>query len=345
MNTAQQLLCLAPGKPAQFELRPCDVPAPGRGQVLVRIEASSVNPIDAKRSAGYGRRILKLKGAASFPLSLGNDLAGIVQSVGAGDSFWKPGDRVFGLVPTGPHGAHASHVLAQARDLRAAPSNRTAQELAVLPYTFTTLWLALQSVGLNQDNARGKEVLVHGASGGLGQLAQQVLNRWGAQVTAVCSTAHVQTCRALGTKMVVDRTRRALSSLPTCYDVSLNFAAWQDEAALIGRLKPGAMGHATTVHPLLDSIDVHGWIKGGWRVYRAWSEMNELATRQGGGFTTYAWTIFRPNAQALDALQTLLLSNIGLRLPIGLSVPLLHGEQAFAHVAQQRAGRAILTPA
>jgi NADPH:quinone reductase-like Zn-dependent oxidoreductase len=345
MSTAQQLLCLAPGSPAQFAIRPHDVPSPGRGQVLVRVEATSINPIDAKRSTGYGRRVLALIGAARFPLALGNDLAGVVQSLGPGDTTCQPGERVFGLVPTGSQGAHASLVLAQAKHLRAAPANYTSQELAALPYTFTTLWLALQSVGLNQRNAKGKEVLVYGASGGLGQLALQVLSRWGARVTAVCSTAHVQTCQDLGAAVVVDRTHRALSTLPTCYDVSLNFAAWPDEASLVSRLKPGAMGHATTVHPLLDSIDTQGWLKGGWRVFRAWSAMRGLARTAGGRGTRYAWTIFQPSTQALDALQELLATHIGLHLPIGLSVPLAQGEQAFAHVAQQRAGRAILTAA
>lgn len=342
MSTAQQLLCLATGKPAQFEIRPCEVPAPGRGQVMVRVEASAVNPIDAKRSEGYGQRVLKLKGAGRFPLVLGNDLAGTVQSVGSGETAFKPGDRVFGLLPTGPQGAHASFVLAQATHLRAAPANCTSLELAALPYTFTTLWLALQSVGLRQDNAMGKQVLVHGASGGLGQMALRVLTRWGARVTAVCSTAHVQLCRDLGAEVVVDRTRRALSTLPTCYDASLNFAVWSDEAALVSRLKPGAMGHATTVHPFLGSIDAHGWVKGGWQLYRAWSDMRGLARATGGREARYAWTIFQPSTQALDALQAMLIADIGFHLPIGLSVPLAQAEQAFAHVAHQRAGRAMI---
>ncbi|RRS02349.1 zinc-binding alcohol dehydrogenase [Aquabacterium soli] len=344
MSVAEQLFCLAPGHPATFALQLRHVPQPGPGQVLVRVKGSSVNPIDAKRSTGYGRRVLALKGAARFPAVLGNDFAGVVQATGAGVTACKPGDRVFGLVPTGAHGAHASQVLADARYLRAAPANHTHQELAALPYTFTTLWLALRSVGLNQHNAKDKEVLVHGASGGLGQLSLQVLSRWGARVTAVCSTAHVQRCKDLGATVVVDRTRRALSTLPTCYDATLNFAIWQDERALVSRLKPGAMGHATTVHPLLDSMDVHGWFKGGWRVYRAWSAMRGAARAAGGRGTRYAWTIFQPSTEALHALEALLLANVGLHLPIGLIIPIAQGEQAFAHVAQQRPGRAILMP-
>jgi len=344
MSTAQQLLCLATGNPAQFELRPHRVPEPGRGQVMVRVEATSVNPIDEKRSTGYGRRLLGLIGAARFPLALGNDLAGVVQTVGSDVTTFKAGDRVFGLVPTGPQGAHASLVLVQAQHLRIAPANVTAEELAALPYNFTTFWLALQGVGLNQDNAKGKEVLIHGASGGLGQLALQVLTRWGARVTAVCSTAHVQMCLDLGAAAVVDRTRQALSTLPACYDVSLNFAVWQDDATLVNRLKPSAMGHATTVHPMLDSIDTKGWIKGGWQLYRTWFSMRGLAKAAGGPDTRYAWTIFQPNKLALDTLQELLNANMGLHLSIGLTVPLSQGAQAFAHVAQHHAGRAIIKP-
>lgn len=345
MTAAQEWLCLAPGKPAAFALRSRELAAPGPGQVLVQVAASSVNPIDVKRSAGYGRRLLALKGAARFPLALGNDLAGVVLAVGPGDVPFKAGDRVFGLLPTGRHGAHASHVLAQASLLRATTQNHASAELAVLPYTFTTLWLALRGVGLGAHNAKGKEVLVHGASGGLGQLALRALTWWGARVTAVCSTAHVQACNDLGAAVVVDRTRRELSTLPTRYDASLNFATWQDEATLIARLKPGALGHATTVHPLLGSFDAHGWLGGGWQAFRAWSTMRHLSVSSGGRGTRYAWTVFRPDATALDALKALLDADIGLRLPIGLQVPLAQGERAFSHVAQARAGRAVLTSA
>jgi NADPH:quinone reductase-like Zn-dependent oxidoreductase len=343
VTVAQQLVCLEPDPQPTLTLRNAELGAPGRGQVLVRTLAMSVNPIDVKRAQGYGRRLLGLKGAARFPLVLGNDVAGVVQAVGPGVTAWKAGDRVFGLIPTGPQGAHASHALVAASLLRASPSHCTDAALAALPYTFTTLWWALQSIGLNQANARDKAVLVHGASGGLGQLALQVLVRWGARVTAVCSTAHVLTCRDLGAQEVLDRRQQSLSSLPRRFDASLNFAVWQDEAALIGCLKPKAVGHATTVHPLLASFDEGGWVQGGWRAWQAWSGMRQQAQALGPQ-TRYAWVVFRPSAPALDALQGLLPGGSGLHLPIGLAVPLSQGQAAFAHVAEPRAGRAILLP-
>jgi D-arabinose 1-dehydrogenase-like Zn-dependent alcohol dehydrogenase len=342
MTVAQQLVCLAPGTPTRLSLQTTPLSAPGRGQVLVQTLATCVNPIDVKRSAGYGRRLLGLKGAARFPLVLGNDLAGVVQAVGPGPTAWKPGDQVYGLIPTGPQGAHASHLNVDAKLLRPSPLDCAPEALAALPYTFTTLWLALQSIGLHQGNAPHKAVLVHGASGGLGQLALQVLVRWGARVTAVCGTAHVQRCRDLGALEVLDRHQQALSSLPPRFDASLNFAAWPDEAALISRLRPNAMGHATTVHPLLASFDEQGWVQGALQAYQAWSDMRKLALAKGPS-TRYTWVVFRPSAPALDALHSLR-PGTGLRLPIGLTAPLSQGQSAFSHVAQQRAGRAILIP-
>lgn len=342
MTLAQQLVCRAPQALPDLAIRTCSLSEPRKGQVLVRVQATSVNPIDVKRAQGYGQRILKLKGAARFPLVLGNDLAGVVASVGPGERTWNPGDRVYGLVPTGPQGAHASHVLANSELLRAAPAQRSAAQLAALPYTFTTLWRALQSVGLNPASAKHKVVLVHGASGGLGQLALQLLHRWGARVTAVCSTAHVQTCLDLGAQEVLDRQQQSLSSLAPRFDASLNFAAWADESSLISRLKLHAMGHATTVHPLLASFDEGGWVRGGLHVFQAWSGMRKQVAAVGAS-TRYAWVVFRPCAQALDALAHELNAQ-GLHLPIGLSAPLAQGPIAFEHVAQQRSGRAILLP-
>jgi NADPH:quinone reductase-like Zn-dependent oxidoreductase len=342
MTVAQQLACLGPHTPPKLAMQNKTLGKPGRGQVLVQVQAASVNPIDVKRAQGYGRRILRLKGAARFPLVLGNDLAGVVAAVGPGSDAFKPGDRVYGLVPTGPQGAHASHVLADASLLRAAPAQLSMAQLAALPYTFTTLWLALKAVGLDEVSAQHKAVLVHGASGGLGQLALQVLARWGARVTAVCSTPHVQTCLDLGAHEVLDRLVRPVTSLPRQFDASLNFAAWADEASLLGCLKPNAMGHATTVHPLLASFDEGGWVRGGIHAYQAWSNMRKRAAALGAA-TRYAWVVFQPSTQALDALAHGL--SVGrLHLPIGLTASLSQGTMAFEHVAQQRQGRAILLP-
>ena len=180
-----ELICIEPGTPPRLSLRTRQLPRPGVGQVLVRVEATSVNPIDAKRASGYGKRLLGLKGAGRFPLVVGNDLAGVVEETGTGVARFRKGHQVFGIVATGKRGgAHTSHVLASEDDLMTAPAGSDVQMLATLPYSFTTMWLAVRSTGLSADNAASKRVLISGASGALGRLALALLRLFNAYLAS-----------------------------------------------------------------------------------------------------------------------------------------------------------------
>lgn len=341
MSTAMKLLCLGSADHVQLETRKMAMPQPGKGEVLVRVEATSVNPIDVKRAKGYGRRLLSLKGAGKFPLVLGNDFAGEIVSVGAGVRQWRPGERVMGLVPTGKKGgAHATHLTVDAHLVRPAVDGLASNALAAFPYTFTTLWLALRGAGINEGNAKGRKVLVHGASGGLGQLALQVLASWRASVTAICSTANIDLCRNFGATSVWDRSRDCLEELPDYFDACLNFGAWEDEEILLRRLRQGALGYATTVHPLLSNVDRRGLLLGAWRSRQDWRRMQSLAAAKGAH---YRWIIFQPDGNALDMLHQFLTSG-ALTLSVGVSVPFSDAALAFEHAARQKRGRAILLP-
>lgn len=340
MSSAERLVCRSPAEPPALSVEPMPVPRGKKGEVVVRVEATSVNPIDVRRAAGYGRRLLMLKGAGKFPLVLGNDIAGVVESVGEDVLTWRPGDCVIGVVPTGKGGAHATHVAVDSRWLRPSVDDRDAASLAAFPYTFTTLWQSFRKAGIGERNAKDLEVLVHGASGGLGQMAIQLLARWGAAVTAICSTANVDLCRDLGAATVWDRKCQSLSDLPQRYDAALNFGAWQDEEKLIGSLKRGALGYATTVHPLLSNFDTYGWLAGAWRTRQDMRRAAGLAAAKGA---RYGWVVFNPEKEALDSLHRFL-SQSALVLPVGIAVSLSEAEQAFDHVARQQPGRAILRP-
>ena len=339
----RELICLEPASPPRLQVRNGELPLPGRDQVLVRVEASSVNPIDARRAGGYGQRLLGLKGAAKFPLVLGNDLAGRVESVGPDVATFAPGQRVYGLVGTGKAGgAHASMVVVPEAQLLAAPNSADAASLAVLPYSFTTMWLALRGAQLSASNAAGKRVLVHGAAGALGRLALQLLSGWGSRITAICDVGKAQECRALGAEHAVERGPNAIASLPADFDVVLNFASWDDELALASRLGTHALGHATTVHPLLGNFDKLGWVRGALASARD-KKAVRTAVQQRSPHARYAWTIFKPDPEALAALE------IGVRerrlsLPVGLQVPLEKAAAAFAHLAAGKPGRAVLLP-
>jgi reticulon-4-interacting protein 1, mitochondrial len=338
-----ELVCIEPATPPRLALRSAAVPPAGRAQVLVRVQATSVNPIDVKRAGGYGRRLLGMKGAARFPLVLGNDVAGIVEASGEGVTRFAPGQRVFGLLPTGRNGgAHASHVVVPQDLLMPAPDEAEASALAVLPYSFTTMWLALRSAGLTSASAKHARVLISGASGGLGRLAMQALQPWGSHITAICGRGQRQAGLDLGAQVTLEHGPGCIESLPRDFDAVLNFASWDDDALLASRLAPSAIGHATTVHPLLGNFDRFGWLRGAWACRQ--DRKNVLAViASRSSRARYAWTAFKPDREALEALAEGLKAGRFV-LPIGIAAPLADAIAAFDHVSAGRPGRAVLLP-
>lgn len=339
MTQSQALFCLAPADVPQLEIRRIPPPRPRRGEVLVEQLASSINPIDAKRASGYGSRLLSLRGASRFPLVLGNDIVGIVRAHGEGVSNLPPGALVFGTAPTRSQGAYASHVTVARECLRRAPAGCDVSAVATLPYCFTTAWIALQGAGLAPVTAAGRKVLINGAAGALGQLALHVLRDWGARVTAIDSEPRLPACRQLGAVELVARGPGSLERMPTDFAAILNFGSWDDDALLSARLARDALGHATTVHPLLGHFDHHGWLCGARAARKDWSAARERVAARSAS-ARYAWTVYQPNAKALDALAPRIAA--GLALPVGWSGPMAQAAAGFAHVSGGGSGRAVL---
>lgn len=342
MSSPMALVCRVGAHVASHSLnwQPVDQRAIGRDEVRVQVLVASVNPIDVKRAAGYGQRVLSLMGAGGRELVLGNDFAGVVTEVGRGVLHAAVGDRVWGLVPTGAQGSHRSEVCVSSRWVRPLPESVLMVSAAALPYTFTTLWRALKAVGLHEQNAAGRHVLVNGGGGALGQLAIQLLSRWGASVTAVCGSASGARCLSLGAHQVIDRQTTALSELPSNCDVTLNFGSWANEFDVMGRLHRSALGHASTVHPLLGEIDARGWLAGGLSCLHAWRTMRSHAHRVAPN-ARYAWTVFKPDEDAMNALQASFRSR-PVVLEVAHRAPFTQAQSAFAHVGQGRPTRAVL---
>ena len=339
----RELVCSEAATPPRLVERSVELPHLDTGEVLVQVQATSVNPIDAKRAAGYGRRLLALKGAARFPLVLGNDVAGVVESIGAGVTRFARGQRIFGLVGTGrAGGAHASHVVVPQDFLLPAPDDADPAALAALPYSFTTMWLALRSTGITACNARAARVLINGASGGLGRLAMQVLRHWGSEITAICGRGQRRAGLDLGAQVAVEHGPACIQSLASDFDVVLNFANWDDDALVASRLGARAMGHATTVHPLLANFDRLGWLGGAWASRRERNQVRAIVASRAPK-ASYAWTIFKPDRDALEALAEGVRGR-RLALPIGIAVPFSNAIAAFEHVSAGQPGRAVLLP-
>jgi len=191
------------GGPEVLELVRRPRPTPDSAQVLVRVHAASVNARDWHVMRGEPR-LARLMDRTAFALRRprlpvrGTDLAGVVEAVGAGVTRWKPGDAVFGEGV----GTFAEYALASADQLAGIPAGMPFEQAAALPLAATTALLCLDETGLTP----GREVLVNGASGGVGTFAVQLAKVMGLHVTAVVSTRNVPLVRSLGADEVVDYT-------------------------------------------------------------------------------------------------------------------------------------------
>ena len=332
------LVC--PGPNGGFEIRQAPRSEPAADEIEIAVAAAAVNPIDVRRAEGYGQRLLSLLGAGRFPMVLGNDCAGTVTAVGRSVAAFKVGDRVYGVKPTSAEGTHASHAIVKARHMLPAPDGHDLQALGALPYSFATMWLAVRGAGLTRQNAAGKRVLVHGAAGGLGTLSLQMLSAWGARVTATARPSDFAACREAGAVELVDRGDRPFGPLVRSFDATLNFAAWEDDLTLLGCLRDGALGHATTVHPLMRNFDELGWMRGALKTF---SDKRCHRAALPTNAKSYAWTLFRPVQGALLELRQLVdQQRIG--LPIAVQAPLAEAAEAFDHVKNGRRGRAMILP-
>ncbi|NUT75629.1 zinc-dependent alcohol dehydrogenase family protein [Pseudomonas sp. C1C7] len=181
---------------ASFRLASIDRPVPGAGQVLVRITASGVNPLDGKIRAGQAGHARQ-----PLPAVLGMDLAGTVETVGAGVSGWTPGDEVYAMATGigGAQGSLAEYAVVDARLLARKPSNLSMREAAGLPLVLITAWEGLV------DRARvraGQKVLVHGGAGGVGHVAVQIARAFGAEVFATGSARSREIIESLGATFI-----------------------------------------------------------------------------------------------------------------------------------------------
>ena len=189
------------GGPEVLTLEEVDQPAVGDDDVLIRVRASSVNPLDnyAMRGTPY---VVRLQAGLSRPKDpgLGFDIAGVVEAVGKGVSAFEPGDEVIAW----RQGAFAEYVVLRADGVIVhKPERITFEQAAAVPVAGLS---ALQAVRDKGGLAAGQRVLVNGAAGGVGSFAVQIAVAHGAEVTGVCGTTGVDLVRSLGAAKVVDYT-------------------------------------------------------------------------------------------------------------------------------------------
>ncbi|HUA45152.1 MAG TPA: NADP-dependent oxidoreductase [Solirubrobacteraceae bacterium] len=220
------------GGPDVLKLVTLPIPEPGVSQILIRVHAAGVNPID-----GANRQTGAFVGQP--PFVLGWDVSGTVEAVGPGVTLYKPGDAVFGLLPFPQgHGAYAEHVVGPTRAFVLKPDQLDHVQAAAIPMVGLTAWQALVDTA---DVHQGSRVLITGAAGGIGHLAVQIAKARGAHVTALASAADLDFVRSLGADEAIDYNATDFTQVVGDQDVVLDVVGGDYPARALDVLKPGGI--------------------------------------------------------------------------------------------------------
>jgi NADPH:quinone reductase-like Zn-dependent oxidoreductase len=200
------------------EVRDMPMPSPGTGDMLVKVCAASINPVDWKMGAGQLRVITGYK----FPKVLGRECAGEVVETGSRVARFKKGDQVVALPPVRSMGAFAEYACAPEMTTFPKSGSISFEQAACIPIAGLTALQALRDKG---QVSYGKKVLVNGASGGVGHFAVQIAKLFGADVTGVCSGANIDFVKGLGADSVIDYTKEDFTRGPRQYDIIFDAVA------------------------------------------------------------------------------------------------------------------------
>lgn len=215
-------------------LREADVPEPvvGAHDVLVRVEAAGLNPLDEKIRAGEFKQVLPYQ----LPLIPGNDVAGTVIRVGAGVRGFKPGDEVYARPGQDRIGTFAERIAVAEGDLALKPASVSMREAGSLPLVALTAWQALVERGRVRP---GQNVLIHAGAGGVGSIAIQLAKHLGASVATTASGSNADFVRELGADTVIDYRTRDFEQRLAGYDLVLDSLGGENLEKSLQVLRPG----------------------------------------------------------------------------------------------------------
>jgi NADPH:quinone reductase-like Zn-dependent oxidoreductase len=224
------------------EIREVPPPEPGEKDVLIRVQAASVNPVDWKIRSGKARLLTD----RSFPKVLGLECAGEVVETGTGVQRFAQGESVIGFPGARRLGAFAEFVCVPEPGVFRAPRNLSFTEAATLPIAGLTALQSLRDLG---RLAAGDQVLINGASGGVGTFAVQIARALGAEVTAVCSAANAELVQDLGASRMIDYARQDFTRGSERYNIIFDAVSKSSFTRSKRALVPGGIYVATLPSP------------------------------------------------------------------------------------------------
>jgi NADPH:quinone reductase-like Zn-dependent oxidoreductase len=215
------IVCTKYGSPDVLQLQEVAKPAPKDDEILIKIHAASINSRDWRMMRANPFFIRLMPGGFLQPKNkiLGADVAGRVEAIGRYVKQFKPGDEVFGYLPSATgRGTFAEYVCANEKAITLKPANLTFEQAAAVPLAAMT---ALQGLRNKGNLHPGQKVLINGASGGVGTFAVQIAKAFGAEVTAVCSTRNLEMVRSLGADHLIDYGKEDFTQNRQQYDLIL----------------------------------------------------------------------------------------------------------------------------
>lgn len=282
-------------------------------EVIVKVFAAGLNPLDVSMRGGYGSATMATKrdplnirqSGSEFPLILGRDVSGVIMECGLDVKYFRERDEVWAAIPPWKQGSLAEFVVLSANEISHKPKSMSHTEAAAIPYVATTAWSALVNTGgLRKDNCANKRILILGGSGGVGTFGIQMLKALGAHVTVTCSHNAEQFVRELGADHVVDYTagpvEEPLSALEK-FDLVLDNIGGDTERWALGLLKPwtGAK-YVTLVTPFLLNTDRLGIADG---MLQTAATVTTKAIKHLIKGVHYRWGFFAPSGPALDEIR------------------------------------------
>ncbi|MEA9566526.1 NADP-dependent oxidoreductase [Xanthomonas sp. WHRI 8932A] len=308
------------------QLRPNDV--------LIKVSAASLNPLDAKVRDGEFKMLLPFK----TPFVLGNDVAGVVTQVGTAVRDFAAGDAVFAKIEPGRIGTLAEFVAIDAAVVAHKPASLSMEQAASFPLVGLTAWQALVETAALKP---GQKVLIHAGSGGVGTIAIQLAKHLGAYVAATTSTANVELVKSLGADLVIDYKRQDFQALVRDYDVVLHSLDTPTLLKSLQLLKPGGVLISLTGPPTPAFAQQLGLAFPLKLVMRLLSRKVRAQARQRQ--VSYTFLFMRGDGPQLRTLAGLLDSGV-LRPVIDTVYPLARAQEALAQVDSGRVkGKVVVT--
>lgn len=294
MTTMKAVAMHAYGGPEVLKYEDAARPDPATGEVLVRVHAAAVNPVDWKVRAGHLRGFLNY----SLPLIPGWDLSGVVEATGASVTDWKQGDAVYARPDLRRNGAYAEYIAVRASELGHKPRSIDHVQASAIPLACLTAWQALFDAG---GLKAGQRVLIHAAAGGVGTFAVQLAKWKGAHVVGTASERNHAFLRELGADEVIDYTKTNFEEVVRDVDVVLDSLAGQTRDRSWNVLKKDGILVSILGQPSPDDAAQHGVRAAGVFVEPNQAQLGEIAKLVDSGKLRPIIETVLPLAQAARA--------------------------------------------